>query len=278
MTGYMPQRPNALTAARRSAAPRKGGRDPSGRLGTPSPMSSSSTASAGTTPPATLSVYRSALLGPRTQTFLDDQAIATIGEFTAAHLQIYEEELRQAGLSVATVHQYHRVLKTFLGFCERQDFPVDTRVAEVEGPKLAQVEPSTFTVEEERRLVAGARSRRDKVLVEFMLKTGLRLSEVICVEVDDIVDLGDRGAYIKVRQGKGRKDRHVPLDASMYRRLPLYVDRHRPTGCPALSPRPGATASRSPLRGSRRSWCGWARRRASTCTRTSSATRSPRVP
>jgi integrase len=77
--------------------------------------------------------------------------------------------LRQAGLSVATVHQYHRVLKTFLGFCERQDFPVDTRVAEVEGPKLAQVEPSTFTVEEERRLVAGARSRRDKVLVELIL-------------------------------------------------------------------------------------------------------------
>jgi integrase/recombinase XerD len=186
--------------------------------------------------PATLSVYRSALLGPRTQTFLDDQAIATIGEFTAAHLQIYEEELRQAGLPVATVHQYHRVLKTFLGFCERQDFSVDTRVAEVEGPKLAQVEPSTFTVEQERRLVAGARSRRDKVLVEFMLKTGLRLSEVNSVEVDDIVDLGDRGAYIKVRQGKGRKDRHVPLDASMYRRLRLYVDRHRPTGCPALFP------------------------------------------
>jgi integrase len=187
--------------------------------------------------PATLSVYRSALLGPRTQTFLDDQAVATVGEFAAAHLRSYEEELRLAGLSVATVHQYHRVLKTFLGFCERQD----------------------------------------KALVEFMLKSGRRLSEVITAEVDDIVDLGDRGAYLKVRQGKGRKDRHVPLDASMYRRLRLYIDRYHPTGCPALFPTTRGDGQPLTFRGLRRCWSASARRPASTFTRTSSGEPSPRA-
>ncbi|MGH7746400.1 MAG: tyrosine-type recombinase/integrase, partial [Candidatus Dormibacteria bacterium] len=72
--------------------------------------------------------------------------------------------------------------------------------------------------------------------VEFLLKTGLRLSEVLTAEVDDIVDLGDRGAYIRVRQGKGRKDRHVPLEAQLHRRLRLWIERHRPDGSAVLFP------------------------------------------
>ena len=185
---------------------------------------------------ATLAVYRSALLGPRTRTFLDERAIRTVGDFTADQLRAFEEELRSAGLSMATVHQYHRVLKTFLAFCQRERLSVDDGLVYVRAPKLPQVEPDIFTQDEERKLLAGARSRRDKVLVEFMLKTGLRLSEVLAAEVDDIVDLGDRGAYIRVRQGKGRKDRHVPLEAQLHRRLRLWVERHRPNDSPALFP------------------------------------------
>src|SRR5258708_5911038 len=115
---------------------------------------------------ATLAVYRSALLGPRTWTFLDENGIRTVGDFTADQLRAMEEELRGAGLSIATVHQYHRTLKTFLAFCQRERFAVDDGLVNVQAPKLPQVEPDTYTLEEERRLLAGARSRRDKVLVE----------------------------------------------------------------------------------------------------------------
>jgi len=55
------------------------------------------------------------------------------------------------------------------------------------------------------------RNERDRMLIEFMIRTGLRRSEVLNVRVDDIVD-GNDGAYVRVRQGKGRKDRIVPLD------------------------------------------------------------------
>jgi integrase/recombinase XerD len=185
---------------------------------------------------ATLAVYRSALLGPRTRTFLTEHDVRTVGDFTAEQLRAFEEELRGAGLSIATVHQYHRTVKTFLAYCKRERFVVDDGLVHVQAPKLPQVEPEIFTPEEERRLLAGTRSRRDKVLVEFMLRTGLRLSEVLGAEVDDIVDLGDRGAYLRVRQGKGRKDRHVPLEPELYRRLRLWIDRHRPGDGRALFP------------------------------------------
>ena len=63
-----------------------------------------------------------------------------------------------------------------------------------------------------------------------MIRTGLRRSEVLNVRVDDIVD-GNDGAYVRVRQGKGRKDRIVPLDTAhdrFSRKLLRYIRTHRP--------------------------------------------------
>lgn len=180
--------------------------------------------------PATLSVYRSALLGPRTEEFRRDQKIEMVRDFTAAHLRAYEMELQAAELSPATVHQYHRTLKTFLGFCAREGMLVDERVHDVMAPRVPQTEPDAYTLDEEKRLLAAARHPRDRLILAFLLATGLRLSELIHLEVEDVVDLGRQGAYLRVRQGKGRKDRHVPLDDDIYRELQTYLRRVRPSG------------------------------------------------
>jgi len=71
---------------------------------------------------------------------------------------------------------------------------------------------------------------RDEVLLRFLLRTGLRLSEASAVNLDDIVD-SPEGSYVRVRQGKGRKDRIVPLDSpsdNLSARLRRYVAQFRP--------------------------------------------------
>ena len=133
---------------------------------------------------------------------------------------------------------FHRVFKNFAGFCVREGFAADTGVREVRSPKLNQVEPETFSPAEENRLLAAAKTPRDQMLVEFMLRTGLRLSEVCSVTVDDIVE-SPQGSYVRVRQGKGRKDRIVPLDTAEYRlsaKLQRFITKVRPrdTADPAL--------------------------------------------
>jgi site-specific recombinase XerD len=183
---------------------------------------------------STLSIYQTALLGPRIAEFRRDKEVETVSDFTADRLRQFETELQEAALAPATVHQYHRVLKTFLGFCAREGIGVDDRVRHVMGPRLDDIEPEAFTPEEERRLVATARDPRDRMIVELLLTTGLRLSELIALEVEDIVDLGRQGAYLRVRQGKGRKDRNIPLDEAVYRQLQAYLRRHRPSGPGAL--------------------------------------------
>ena len=54
--------------------------------------------------------------------------------------------------------------------------------------------------------------RRDVSLVTFMLHTGLRLSETAALKLDDI-KMSDRSGEVLVRQGKGNKERVVPLKA-----------------------------------------------------------------
>jgi integrase/recombinase XerD len=169
------------------------------------------------------------LLGKRTTQFRDDCRVETPAHLTAEKIKSFELELIDAGLKPTSVTAFHRVLLTFVRFCRQEGLGADDAVLDVKGPRQALVEPEAFSQDEEGRLIAAARNERDKVLVEFMLRTGLRLSEVVRVTVDDIVESPD-GAYVRVRQGKGKKDRIVPLDTGgtkLSRKLRRYIAHSR---------------------------------------------------
>ncbi len=182
--------------------------------------------------PATTDTYASILTNARTEQFRTDYNVTSADDLTADKLKAFETDLLDAGLSARSVTGYHRVLKTFTSFCLQEGYASDETVLQVSGPKLEQFEPETFTPEEERRLLAAADNERDRLLVQFMLATGLRLGEVAHVTIDDIVE-SPSGAYVRVRQGKGRKDRIVPLDTTRNRlsqKLLHYAERSRPKG------------------------------------------------
>jgi len=180
--------------------------------------------------PATTDTYASILSNPRTAEFRKDHQVQSARDLTADRLKAFETELFDAGLSSGSVMGYHRVMKTFARFCLTEGYAEDEALLQVEGPKQEQYEPEVFTEEEEKRLIAAADNERDRLLVEFMLATGLRLGEVANVTIDDIVE-SPSGAYVRVRQGKGRKDRIVPLDTNknrMSRKLHRYIEHSRP--------------------------------------------------
>jgi site-specific recombinase XerD len=173
--------------------------------------------------PATVDTYESILTNQRTTQWREDHGVKHPSDFTAATLRAFEGELLEVGLSPRSIIAYHRVLKTFAGYCLREGIAIEERVLTVEGPKQELKEPEVFTPAEEARLIAAARTERDRLLVEFMLRTGLRLREVAQLTVDDIITT-PTGSYVRVRQGKGKKDRAVPLDTA---RLKLTAKIHR---------------------------------------------------
>ena len=59
---------------------------------------------------------------------------------------------------------------------------------------------------------------RNYALMELLLETGLRVGEVADLRIGE-VDLHDRSGVVQVREGKGRKQREVPLNSSARRAL-----------------------------------------------------------
>ncbi len=66
---------------------------------------------------------------------------------------------------------------------------------------------------------------RDRALFEMMYETGLRVSEVSNLDVTDI-DL--KSGKVFVREGKGKKDRVVPLGKNALEYLKVYIKKARP--------------------------------------------------
>ncbi|OFS10323.1 site-specific tyrosine recombinase XerD, partial [Micrococcus sp. HMSC31B01] len=74
---------------------------------------------------------------------------------------------------------------------------------------------------------------RDRALLEFLYGTGARISEVVGLDVDDVVGLaqtGDDGGQPVVRLfGKGSKERVVPIGSYAAAALDAWLVRGRPT-------------------------------------------------
>ena len=77
-----------------------------------------------------------------------------------------------------------------------------------------------------QRLLAAVRDYQLRVLLMTTYAAGLRLSEVIHLQVSDI---DSQRMVIRVRQGKGQKDRYVMLAATLLQELRHYWQMEHPT-------------------------------------------------
>jgi integrase/recombinase XerC len=64
---------------------------------------------------------------------------------------------------------------------------------------------------------------RNYALVQIMLQAGLRVGEVAALKINDVI-VRERVGSVLVRQGKGLKEREIPLNATARRALRNYLD------------------------------------------------------
>lgn len=132
-------------------------------------------------------------------------------------------------LAPGTRAQYLSVVKAFFRFLERQEILLYDPASEVPLPRRRRL-PRALSEGAVRRLVSvpehhTAKGQRDWAILELLYGTGLRMSE--CVGLD-LTDLDLVHGSVLVRDGKGRKDRVVPLAGRARRALEIYLSRSRP--------------------------------------------------
>ena len=86
----------------------------------------------------------------------------------------------------------------------------------VKGKKL----PVTLTKEEIRQLIEAAENIRDKMLLIFLYYTGFRVSEASNCKVSDVEFSANT---IKVREGKGSKDRIIAIHPTLKAALTQWI-------------------------------------------------------
>jgi site-specific recombinase XerD len=72
-------------------------------------------------------------------------------------------------------------------------------------------------------------AKRNYALIQLMLQAGLRVGEVAALSVVD-VRIRERSGIVRIRQGKGGKEREVPLNATARRALSIYQESREKTG------------------------------------------------
>jgi integrase/recombinase XerD len=166
--------------------------------------------------------------------FRRESPVRRLSELTAFELKRYLGELRERGLSDHTIHGHYQTIKALASWADREGYPVEGALLIVRAPKVAQQEMETFTQVQQRVLLETAPEGWQRLAVQILLGTGMRLGELVALTVDDVEE-DDGLAFLKIRRGKGAKFRRAPLSDRLFREVTRYLNRWRPdTSSPAL--------------------------------------------
>ncbi len=87
-------------------------------------------------------------------------------------------------------------------------------------PKKEKRLPSVLSKEEVRRLIDNADNIKSRLIISLLYSSGLRVSELVKLKVDDI-DFNEKMGW--VRQGKGNKDRMFSLSENLTQEMKEYL-------------------------------------------------------
>jgi integrase/recombinase XerC len=133
-------------------------------------------------------------------------------------------ELHARGNSRASAARKVSAVRTFARYLRREGFLATDPGALVATPKREQKLPHHLGISEMEQLLATPDAahplgRRDRAILELFYASGLRLSELVGLDLDDI-NLSSRMVRVL---GKGRKERIVPFNTKAAEALKAYL-------------------------------------------------------
>lgn len=136
---------------------------------------------------------------------------------------------REKGLSPHTVQGYARALRAFFSWAVREGFLDESPMKGIKMPKIPKLMMPCFMKDEARRLLDpasynGQFAVRNRTIVMLLLDTGIRLSELTRLRMRD---LHLEEGWFKVN-GKGSRERNVPMGHSCRTAMWRYVTKDRP--------------------------------------------------
>lgn len=160
--------------------------------------------------------------------YVQQHNVTSLVQVNAGQLQAYVQELEVQGRKAATISRFIASAKAFFTWQVSEGLRTDNPAKGLKAPKIEKKPPEILSEEEIARLLDQPSSHapkelRDKAMMELLYATGIRVSELISLELDDV---NLQMEYLTCRDG--HRERTVPFGAKAKCALEHYLEKSRP--------------------------------------------------
>ena len=161
------------------------------------------------------------------QNYLEENGI-NYAKVSKEDIKAYLNYLKQIGKKPSTISRNLASIRSFYQFSIRNKKIKNDPTEDVQSPKLEKRVPSVLTAQEVELLLeqpkdVDLKGTRDKAMLEFAYATGMRVTEIINLNIED-VNLAEEYVVCKV----GTKQRNIPLGSLSLKALKEYIEEARP--------------------------------------------------
>jgi len=141
-------------------------------------------------------------------------------------------------LTVGTQGQWLAALVQFFSYLTREGLILYNPASDIDLPRKEKRLPKALlSAEDVQTILTSIDTRepagvRDRAIIEVLYSTGIRRMELCNLDINHL-DLA--GGLLRVFQGKGKKDRVVPIGARAIEWVEKYLDEVRPRLCPSIN-------------------------------------------
>jgi integrase/recombinase XerD len=183
--------------------------------------------------PKTIRTYRNIL--SQFETFVTKNG-GDLNNLTRVDIQSYMNDMEQEGKKPSTINNHFACLSSFARFQKKSYIMEGIRRPEIR--RIQNIAPKSLDRNERNRILREVEREgklRNIAIVYMLLYTGLRVSELVALNQEDVT-MGERSGSVLVREGKGSVSRRVPLPAEARFHLKRYLEERKEKGTLDLPP------------------------------------------
>ena len=161
----------------------------------------------------------------------DIDKVSSWTDVTEQNIREFITDLDERGYAAATRSRKIASAKSFFKFMKEEQIIEKNPLSDVRQPRASQSIPKVLSVEDVDRLLETVSTTttieecRDRAMVELMYATGIRVSELVGLNIRDV----DLDALTVRTIGKGSKERVIPIYDSAAQSIGDYITHSRPT-------------------------------------------------
>jgi integrase/recombinase XerD len=158
------------------------------------------------------------------------RAAASWPGFGRQNMLSYMLDLKERGYVATTIARKVAAARSFFGFLVAEGAIRTNPTENMSSPSVGKALPKPISISQVRLLLeqpaklSTAEARRDRAMLELLYASGMRISELVALNLGDVNTAGDH--FVRCF-GKGRKERIIPLYEQITKTVQNYIDEDR---------------------------------------------------